>query len=199
MTAILGYVDGDEMLMMADSNTWAGCRLVAGEQPKVFVHGPALIGTAGGLRHRQIVRYHVETLPRCEGPEAAAVDYVEGLMVGWVEKVRVAFREHGFMGKEKEYGVDNFGQDDELIVAYAGHLWTLDPCWAVIHHGQGPTAVGCATQAARAAMVALLAREPKDMDYGLKVEALMRRALEATAVVDSHIRSPFTLLRAPWR
>lgn len=190
MTAVLGFITDTEMLLMADSAYHAGCRRVLDALPKIFVHGAALIGVAGSVRHGQIVQYHGPAI-ESDGKEAEPLR----TLMAWVDDLRRCFHRHGYLGRDKDHQTETLGEDEELLVAYAGTLWTIGTNFQVIRHGRGPSAIGCGTQAARAAMLALLAREPSDFDYGLKVEALMIRAMEATATVDVDVAAPFVLVR----
>lgn len=187
MTCIVGlatadgraYVGGDSCATITGTN----CVVADG---KVFERGAFLIGSAGGRRAMDILRYRGE-LP--EVPEMARVEELDRLLaVEFSDAVRKAFCEAGGILKDEEKGECFNGS---AVVAVQGsparpsRIYFLDGNFSVAPVASGRWATGSGCDFALGSLASTAGKTARE-----RIEA----ALKAAAEYAEGVRPPFRIL-----
>ena len=176
MTCVVGFTDGETIILGADSAAaGSGREIYTAAEPKVFACGSYLFGICGSYRVAQVLRFRAE-LP--EIPEGADV---EGFLVRELLPVIGATVEaEGIAGVSRGY----LGDKVALLVGIQGQLWTICSDLALMpENGFGD--LGSGRHQAYGALYALHAA-------GLEAPRQRREiALEAAAAYTSTVRPPW--------
>lgn len=177
MTAIVGLVDGNRVIMGADSCGSTASYRGTRADPKIFKHRHWLVGFCGSYRMGDILRYHVNWPAPIISMDVRAV-----VVRSVVPAVREALKEHGWLKKEHER--ESAGS---FLVATGNRLFAIDPDLQVGEVSSGEDATGSGMYYALGSLYAT--RKTK-----LKARARVRAALEAAAEYDPYVRGPMKLM-----
>lgn len=171
MTCIVGYVEGNQIVMGGDSAGVGGYELIVRADQKVFRNGPMLFGFTSSFRMGQLLRYAL-TVPT-HHPDVPIDTY---MVTVFIDAVRTCLKDHGWASKssERESG-------GTFLVGYQGRLFSVQDDYQVECAVDPYNACGCGAQVALGAMHAsrLPGRE--------RVQA----ALEAAERFSAGVRGPF--------
>lgn len=171
MTVLAGVVHDGRCYLAADSAVSSGQdSITTCGTPKVWLAGDVVLGVAGDLVARDIVRYHVE-VPPFDGGDAHA--YVARELV---PAVRAALR-----------GAQAADSDHELLVGVCGQLMHVDSAGGATRWACGYGAAGSGADLALGALHATAGLAPLDR---------LRAALEAAAQHNSSVRPPWVYVPA---
>lgn len=176
MTCIIGMIDGDSVVMGGDS---AGVDPTTQEldlckQPKVFINGPYILGSAGAGRWGQILRH--ASLPPC----SSAVDIYQSLAPNLVELAQT----HKIPG-----GWTTLVGVAKWHTQLPASLYQILSAGGVNEVIESWMAIGCGAPAARGALAAF--KENKTMSVQEKVF----RALNISEHYSIGVRGPFIIER----
>jgi len=185
MTAIVGAIDGNDVVIGADSaltDGWARTALIHTRDCKAFLlrHGTVAVGLCGAVRPVQLIR-SFDPPPRHADDEDTTA-YLTGT---FVDHLRSHLRRAGAL--KTENGLESAPETGGLI-GCAGRLFHLETdlsCW---EHAEPYAAHGHGYLFALGALRALSVR-------GVAGEDLVRAALDATAHHDATVRPPFVIVR----
>lgn len=142
---------------------------------KVFTNGEFVMGFTTSFRMGQILRYAFtppEHSPKKDDMEYMVVDFIDG--------VRAAFKEKGYMGKEEETSAEQGGT---FIVGYRGKIYHVDVDFQVARPKDGYSACGCGATLALGSL-------HSTTDIKDPVPRLLK-ALVAAEHFSAGVRSPF--------
>jgi len=181
MTCIIGFEDkvNNKVFIGADScasNGW-NYNLVA--EPKVFVKGKFIFGYTSTFRFGQLLQYKLE-IPY-HRDDKSDYDY---LVSEFVEAIRKCLKDNGHV--EIKNSVEEGGF---CLIGYKGKLYKLQGDFSLLRNTDGFDAVGCGEIAARTAMMVSM-----DLDVTSNVENMLKSCLCYVEKIDSHVKSPFTVL-----
>lgn len=180
MTAIVGLVHDDRVLIGGDSAGVGGWTVTHRRDCKVFVTGPYVLGFTTSYRMGQILRW------RWEPPKPKPTENLDRFMcTTWIDSVREALKDGGWAKKDSEQE-----KGGEFLVGIRGHLFSVDDDYQVGEQADGYDAVG---SGATLSLGAFAATANLDMDAE-------KRALVALEAAERHnigVRGPFHLVWEP--
>ena len=178
MTCIVGMIDGDDVLIGADSCGGDVKQYVAlhRSDSKVFRRGPFLMGFTSSFRMGQLLRYNLQVPNHPKGMGTHRY-----MSTCFIDAVRNCLKDGGFAGKKDE--VESGGT---FLVAYRGKLFSVYSDYQVGEDADGYAAVGCGFAFALGAIHAT---------KGEPAEKRVRKALKAAAKFSAYVMPPFHVLR----
>lgn len=176
MTCICGIAERGAVYLGADSIAVGGYLMELRTTPKVFRHGPFVIGCAGSLRASDVIRYRFA--PNAPPPK---FDLHRYMATDFVDAMRDVLKSHGIMV------VENGAEETptEFVVGLRGRLFTIDDDLQVGESTRGFTAVGCGRDLALGALYALQSGDPR---------ARITTALRAAQAFSAGVRAPFRFI-----
>lgn len=119
MTCIVGILDKKKkrVYMAADSMGSSGWTAVTRADKKIFRNGDFLFGCAGSFRMISIIRYSFK--PPKHPKDMPVDEYMNTL---FIDELRDTFRKGGFLTEKDGVHI----MDGEFLVAYRGHLFSID-------------------------------------------------------------------------
>jgi ATP-dependent protease HslVU (ClpYQ) peptidase subunit len=173
MTCVVGIAERGAVYLGGDSIAVGGYTMDTRATPKVFRHGPFVIGCAGSLRASDVLRYRF-------APNAPPkkFDLHRYMATDFVDAVREVLKAHGVMVVEN--GAE--ATPTEFIVGLRGRLFTLDDDLQVGESTHGFAAVGCGRDLALGALYAMPTGDPR---------ARLTTALRAAQAFSAGVRAPF--------
>lgn len=178
MTCIVGYTDGDSVVIGGDraaTDGWGEITLL--RYTKVFRLGDMLLGVSGSVRGYQLLRYHLEK------PTNNRNDPLTFLVKDFIPALRGVFKEHGYTE------VDNNREslDHYALVGYRGQLFVIQSDFSITNTIGAYMAIGSGSPYALGALTALATlRESKK-------KFLVRTALYAAAEHCNSVSAPFDI------
>ena len=172
MTCIIGAVSGDKVHMVGDSGGASGWNVTVILQPKVFRNGDYIIGYTTSFRMGQMLQF--ANLPQWD--RAKRLD--EFMVTVFIPFVRELLKTGGFV--KVENAVEEGGT---FLIGIAGRLFKVSMDFQVLEHADGFDAVGCGSDFALGAYLAL--------DSVLDVRERLLRAIEVSAHFSGPIRPPY--------
>lgn len=185
MTCIVGliakngalFIGGDSAAMDTESFD-----LFDAKEPKVYLLSKdILIGSAGGFRFDQCIRYQMK-VPAIRG------DLMTYLTGPFISAMRKTLKKHGALSIHDETQIESF--EGALIIGIRGRLFSLEADFSVIEERQPFCAVGVGAPYARAALTAL-----QKTKTNLGPEEQVLTALLAAESGNASVKSPFTIER----
>lgn len=175
MTCIVGIARDGDVWIGADSAASSGWNVRPTLVPKVFVHGPFIIGYTTSFRMGQLLQFHLRV--QSQGGKISDLEYI---VKHFIVAVRDCLKEGGYttIDNNKEEG-------GGFLVGYRGHVYSVGDEFQVNEAFDGFDACGCGGKFALGAIVALDDLEP---------EARVRRALGIAAYFSGAVCGPFTVL-----
>jgi ATP-dependent protease HslVU (ClpYQ) peptidase subunit len=178
MTAIVGFVDGDNVIMGADSASMDGrygqYDIADG---KIFTNGEFVIGITGSPRAANLLRFKFE--PPYHKPETDTYKY---MCTEFIDAVRKLYKENGFTiiedGQEFAYG--------SIMVAYRGKLFVINSDYQVMLHKHPYASIGCGDFLALGSLYSTEDKAP---------EIRVFTALRAAEQFSAGVRGPFIIKR----
>lgn len=176
MTVVVGLVDGERIILGADSAVSAGCERFA-PGSKIVRRGGLLFACAGPSRLVQLLG-HVLDVPPDDGGDPYSY-----LVAKLAPAIREMIREHDGLHINNEH--DGW----EALIAYRGGLYSLCHDLSVTAYAEYAS-VGCGRSLALGSLHSTGALLGADMAY-CTPPARVRLALEAAAAHDVHCSGPF--------
>jgi ATP-dependent protease HslVU (ClpYQ) peptidase subunit len=174
MTCVAGIVERGGVYLGGDSIAVGGYAMEVRAMPKVFRHGPFVIGCAGSFRVADVIRYRFEP----PLPDAAS-DLHRYMATVFADTLRDVLKAHGVVNVE-----NNIEEAPaELLVGVRGRLFTVNDDFHVGESVHRFAAVGCGSDLAMGALYALGTR-------GTPRERLTK-ALHAAEAFSAGVRAPF--------
>jgi ATP-dependent protease HslVU (ClpYQ) peptidase subunit len=177
MTCIVGMIEGEKVLMGADSAGVGGLDISNRKDVKVFTNGPFVIGCTTSFRMIQLLQFKLNAPKR--HPDT---DVMRFMVTDFVEEVRKVFREGGFTTKEKDAEAGG-----TFLVGYAGRLFRIDSDFQVGERADGFDACGCGDSYALGVLAVTAGRPARER---------LRMALETAAHFSAGVRGPFVYAEA---
>lgn len=167
---------GDSALTDSDTGSLSVLR-----DPKVFVRGTCLVGTASNMRILQLVG-HVFVPPAHD----AGHDDVQHMVVGFVGELKALLEKNGCLKRDG----DCDSHEAQHLVGYRGSLYCVDSDFQAHRVACGFAAVGSGADIALGSLhtTARLRMPPKDR---------VMVALRAAEAHNAHVRRPFHIVRFP--
>lgn len=174
MTCVCGIAERGGVYLGADSIAVGGYTMDVRATPKVFRHGPFVIGCANSFRAADVIRYRFEPPPL---PRTA--DLHRYMASAFVDGLRDALKTHGVTS------VDNNAEASpiELLVGVRGQLFTIDDDLHVGASEHRFAAAGCGRDLALGALYALGTNGTP--------RARLSTALHAAQAFSAGVRAPF--------
>lgn len=182
MTCIVGSVDGQAVILAADSAALGapdGSEIYTIPEPKVFGCGPYVVGVCGSYRVAQVLRYRGE-LPEPPDP----TQFGSFLACDLAPRIGALIAAEGVVGSHHTY----LGDKVALLLGYQAELWHIAPDLTVLPEVEFG-AIGSGRHRAYAALHAL---------NSAGVEPAQRRlelALETAAKYTASVRPPWHFVR----
>lgn len=180
MTCIIGWGDGDRVLIGGDSAGVSGYDITIMNNPKVFKLGSYVIGFTTSFRMGQLLQYNF-TPP--EHPEGQ--DDIEHLVKNFIPALRSCLKEHGFSKID-----NNEESGGRFIVGYKGRIYTIESDFMVGIPSKGYDSVGCGYNVALGAMDALLIPYSEEFQ-GYEILRIMRLSLDIAAERSGGVAPPY--------
>ncbi len=172
MTCIVGLVDGQRVLIGADSAGVGGLDIQNRRDVKVFTNGEFVIGCTTSFRMIQLLQYKMNP-PR----RHADMDPMRFMVTDFIEEVRRVFRDGGFMHKDSDREIGG-----QFLVGHGGRLFQVYGDFQVGERADGFDACGCGESYALGSMACNADAAPRDR---------LQRALETAAHFSAGVRGPF--------
>ena len=173
MTCIVGVQKGGKVWLGGDSAASSRSMIEVISTPKVFKRGRFIYGFSGDYRTGQIVQHAFK-----EPDRRASVDPTVYMSTTYVDALRKQLAHSGALANDNGAEEANIW----LLIGYAGELFYLDNGFAILRFAADYSAIGSGSDFALGALAAT-----PNMPPALRV----RRALEAAARHDPHVRPPF--------
>jgi ATP-dependent protease HslVU (ClpYQ) peptidase subunit len=176
VTCVVGLVDRGAVYLGGDSIAVGGYSMDVRATPKVFKHGPFVIGCAGSLRAADVVRYRFSPpLP----PDSHTLDLHRYMATDFVDELRTALKSHGVVV------VENNAEEApcDFIVGVRGRLFTIEGDLQVGESTRGYASIGCGREAALGALYALGSKGTP--------RSRLTAALGAAEAFSAGVRGPF--------
>lgn len=180
MTCIVGLVEGNSVLIGADSAGVSGSNIIVRKDPKVFKKGKFLIGFTGSFRVGQLLMSS-KFKPPTQKKNQSDFDY---MVVDFVDFIRELFSDSGSLRKK-----DNKESGSFFLVGYKGMLYHVQSDFQISMTEDPYSACGSGQRIALGAMYAL-----KDSKISSKKKILL--ALEASARYTTSVCAPFRVLKS---
>lgn len=180
MTVIAGVVDGGKVWMGCDSlgsNGWLHAWNL--RDKKIFTVGPFLIGTCGGPRIAQLLRYKLGL------KDDSRKQTHEFMCVDFVDSVRQILGDNGT--KRIDHNVDEVAAQSAMLVGFRGELFSVYSDFQVCQRTEPFDAVGCGADYALASLY------ETDGLKGCTTKKRIERALKCAEVFSAGCRGPFTV------
>lgn len=179
MTCIAGMVEGGKVWIGGDSaGLGEGFALTVRTDAKVFTNGPYIFGFTTSFRMGQLLRYSFQP------PPAHPDEDLTGFMATtFVDAVRECLKAGGF--QKEEDGVITGGN---FLVGTAGRLFEIGNDYEVGESLDGVAAVGCGSDLALGALLAL-----KDAEF-VRPEDAIQAALSVAQSRCFGVRAPFKVI-----
>jgi ATP-dependent protease HslVU (ClpYQ) peptidase subunit len=172
MTCVIGLVHKGRVYLGADSSSVQGWTRRVTMLRKIFRLGPFLVGYTTSFRMGQLLEHEL----RVPDPKPGQSDL--GYMVAnFAESARALLKDRGF--SKVEANAETGGQ---FLVAYRGHLYSIQSDFQVGEMAGGLDAIGTGAEPALGAMAALRSRPPASR---------IRRSLEIAAEFNMGVCPPF--------
>lgn len=175
MTCIVGLALDGDVWIGADSAATSGWQVRSTRVPKVFTHGPFIIGYTVSFRMGQLLQFYLDVQP--QDGESSDLEYI---VKRFVMAVRGCLKEGGYTTIE-----NNKEEGGGFLIGYRGHVYRVGNEFQVTEASDGFDACGCGGNYALGAMAALGSVEPDER---------VRMALEIAAHFSGAVRGPFTVL-----
>jgi ATP-dependent protease HslVU (ClpYQ) peptidase subunit len=172
MTCIIAAVNNNKVHMVGDSGGAEGWNVSIITQPKVFRNGDYVIGYTSSFRMGQILQF--ANLPQWDN--AKRLD--EFMVTVFIPAVRELLKAGGFV--KIENAVEEGGA---FLVGIAGRLFMCSSDFTVLERAIGFDAVGCGSDFALGAYLAL-----RDI---MDVKERLFKAIEISAYFSGPIRAPY--------
>lgn len=177
ITVVVGYTNGKNVWIGADSLTSDGDVVMSTKMKKVFRVGDFLIGAAGSVRMSQVLRYQLDVPAQTSGVSS------ERFMVNtFIDCVRDCFRDAGLLrtdeGEESSVG--------SFLVGYKGEIYEICSDYQVNHYEENVATIGAGRNYALGAMLAL---------DGLPPAERIRKSLEVSGHLSVWVREPYYVKR----
>ena len=178
MTCIVGMIDGDDVLIGADScgGDVEQYTVINRADTKVFTRGPYLFGFTSSFRMGQLLQYNLEVPEHPHGMNNHCF-----MATRFIDSVRRCLTSGGFAAKKDE--VESGGT---FLVAYSGSLFTVYGDYQVGENADGYASVGCGYEFAYGAIHAT---------EGEPAMTRVKKALKAAAKFSAYVMPPFHVLR----
>jgi ATP-dependent protease HslVU (ClpYQ) peptidase subunit len=172
MTCIVGYVEGNQVVMGGDSAGVAGWDLTVRADQKVFRNGPMVFGFTSSFRMGQLLRYAL-TVPT-HHPDVTVDAY---MVTTFIDAVRACLKDHGWATKKSDQE-----SGGSFLVGYQGRIFSVEDDYQVGCPVDAFAACGCGAQIALGAMYA---------SWHLAGKARVVSALQAAERFSAGVRGPF--------
>ena len=156
MTCIVGLVDGQSIIMGADSAGVNGLSISIRKDVKVFPIGEFLIGFTGSFRMGQLLHYKLELPSLSDGGELHC--YMATL---FIDAVRKCLKDGGYA--EKKDDVESAGT---FLVGIRGRLFIIHADYQVEEKQDGFNACGSGEDVALGVLFATSSLQPKQREIG---------------------------------
>lgn len=177
MTCIAGLIADGRIWMGGDSVATAGAVVYDKAEPKIFRREQMLIGVSGSPRATQLLQHGLSLEP-CEN--FAKLD--KYMACDFVDAVRECLKDGGYAKKKDEQ--ESF--DSILLVGFGGCLFTVFTDYQVHRDARNFAAIGSGMHEARGSLFTTASMR-------LSPRVRIRRALQAAAAFDAHVRPPFVI------
>ncbi len=174
MTCIVGLVTKQRVYIGADSASVHGWTRRETRLRKVFRRGPFLIGYTTSFRMGQLLEHQLRVAPQPKN-----VNDMSYLVTYFIENVRQLLKERGFAKVES-----NNESGGQFLLAYRGHLYSVDSDFQVGEMADGFDAIGGGADFALGALQATKSLAPRTR---------VRRALEVASHFNMGVCPPFVL------
>jgi hypothetical protein len=172
MTCIAGVVDGQRVVMGADSAGVGGWNLSLRADEKVFVKDKVIVGFTSSFRMGQLLRYAFAVPAHTEG-----MDPFEYMVTSFVTALRTCLEQGGYA--QKVNGQETGGT---FLVGYRGRLFSVQNDYQVEETICGYNACGCGEQIAVGSLFS---------STGKTAEERIKLALTAAEAHSAGVRAPF--------
>ena len=178
MTCIVGIKHEDGIYIGGDSAVSTGDLVQTLVDPKVWKKGNFIIGSAGGLRALQIIKYKMK-IPPINGKKPTHY-----MITSFIDAMRKCLKQAGAAREDKK----EEEQDNQFLVGYKGHLYEIDGYYGVCEVGDEFIAIGSGTDYALGSL---------HTTKGLPPEERLNKALEAAAYFSAGVQAPFHVIALP--
>jgi len=176
MTCVIGFTDGENIYMGADSAAVANYSIRRRSDPKVFINGEFIIGYTSSFRMGQLLRFGFSPpkIKECQ-------DIFEYMVTDFVESARERFKSGGYtkISSNEETG-------GTFLAGFRGRLFTIEGDFQVSEQSGSFAAVGCGEDIALGSMFSTVGAEP---------EQRIMTALKAAEEYSAGVRGPFNILK----
>jgi ATP-dependent protease HslVU (ClpYQ) peptidase subunit len=178
MTCIVGWIEGNDVWMGADSAGVAGLNIRTREDEKIFVKDEMIFGFTSSFRMGQLLRYMLqipEQSSKKDDYQFMCSDFIDAV-IKCLEKNKYAkIRENEISG-------------GTFLVGYKGNLYVVENDFQVGKINKGYDSCGCGENYALGALHAMEGQK-------VKPEERINRALEAAQEFSAGVRGPFNILK----
>lgn len=188
MTVIIGYTDGNNVHMIADSTAVDGDFIQNIVQPKIFKINVAghdmLIGYTSSFRMGQILQFYLKE--KLLEANINKDNIYEFLCTTFIENIRAIFKEHGFQrtgDNQSEYG-------GTFLIGCMGRLFTVQDNYAVLEFKGNFASVGCAEPLATASLATFEIMKnylPKNWTHDQRAKFILTNVLSVVSKYNAYI------------
>lgn len=180
MTCIIGLAHEDKVYIGGDSMAADGWNQRETKLRKVFHAGQFLIGYTSSFRMGQILQYHLAVRQQYDNETDE-----QYMVIAFAETVRALLRDKGYARIES-----NNEEGGHFVVGYKSEVYHMASDYQINHYADGLVSVGCGSQYALGAMLALSQIEPDPHKRILK-------SLEVSADLCNGVMAPFRVETLP--
>lgn len=174
-TCIVGIEHEGHVYIGGDSAGVKGLSIQTRRDEKVFKNEDFVMGFTSSFRMGQVLRYAF--VPPEHSPRKDDMEY---LVTDFIDAVREAYKESGFMSKDEESNSAESG--GTFLLGYKGNLYIVDDDFQVGQTHDGYAAVGCGSDLALGSLYTSSFSDPVER---------MEVALKAAAHFSAGVRGPF--------
>ena len=183
MTCIVGIIEKEKVWIGGDSaGTNDSFYQVKRKDPKVFIHGPFIMGFTTSYRMGQILMFD-KTFPLPKHPKG--MDTYEFMVTTFIKSLRKAFKKEGYIQKTK----DGEDQGGTFLVGYKGSLYEIQGDFQVSVSMHSYSAVGCGRELALGSLHATT-----HFFKSMKPKESIENALDAACEFSAGVSGPYVIL-----
>lgn len=173
MTCIIGLVQDGKVYIGGDSGASDSYSLLQTNLCKVIKRSPFIMGYCGSFRMGQVLKHSLKVCEQ-ESSESDLSYLVNEVM----DSVRELYREKGILKI-----TENIEEGGEFLLGYKGSLYSIESDFQVNSFGHNYHAIGCGSDYALGAMMAL--RDEKDP------EKRILKSLEISGFFSNGVCAPY--------
>ena len=179
MTCIVGFTNGKNVYLGADSQGTAGLNYVIRADEKVFSNGAFIFGFTGSFRMGQLLRYKLEIPEQKQSEE----DDFRFLVTEFIDAVKSCMKDND-LARIEDHVMSGEGA---FLIGYRGNLYSVEADFQVGKSVKPFDAVGCGRDFALGHMYA-------SHDLNISPIQKIKQSLLAAQAFSAGVREPFVIV-----